>query len=99
MQVRSKTFAKAQAEKEKQVVQKSPKTPRRSGHLLVFKRKKEHTPLKKDTSAVVRVQHPKPMHSVPKPADADIKPKKIFQTRMPPSRFAGMIDSFNKAQT
>jgi len=38
------------------------------------------------------------MQSVPKPEEANTKSKKIFQTRMSPSRFVAMIEKFNKAQ-
>jgi len=39
------------------------------------------------------------MQSVPKPAEGDTKHKKIFQSRMSPSGFVGMIANFNGAQT
>jgi len=38
------------------------------------------------------------MQSVPKPGEADIRSKKIFQTRMSSSGFVVMIDNFNEAQ-
>jgi len=39
------------------------------------------------------------MQYVPKPAEGDTKCKKIFQSRMSPSGFVGMIDNFNEAQS
>ena len=39
------------------------------------------------------------MQSVPKPAKGDTKNKKIFQSRMSPLGFVGMIANFNEAQT
>ncbi|KAJ8434352.1 hypothetical protein Cgig2_019979 [Carnegiea gigantea] len=88
----------AQAEKEKQVVQNSQKTPVKSRRLSVFKYAKEHKSLQKDISATVRVQDPKSMQYVPKPAEVDTKPKKIFQTKISPLGFVAMIDNFNQAQ-
>ncbi|KAJ8421586.1 hypothetical protein Cgig2_025465 [Carnegiea gigantea] len=52
----------------------------------------------KETCATVYVKDPKSMQSVPKPAEGNTKPKKIFQTRMSASGFVGMIDDFDKAQ-
>jgi len=98
IQVRSKKRVKAQLEKKKEDVQKTPKPPIKSGQLLVFKHKKEQKSLKKDTSATVRVEEPKSMQSVPKPVEGDTKTKKIFQTRMSPSGFVAMIDNFNEVQ-
>ncbi|KAJ8436443.1 hypothetical protein Cgig2_030955 [Carnegiea gigantea] len=77
-------------EKKKEDVQKSPKPPIKSGQLSVFKHKKEHKSLKKDISATVCVEDPKSLQYVPKPAEGDTKPKKIFQT--------AIIDNFNEAQ-
>ncbi|KAJ8421611.1 hypothetical protein Cgig2_021853 [Carnegiea gigantea] len=88
IQVRSKTCGKAQHEKKKED----------SGQLSVFKHQKEHKFLKKDTNATVRVEDPNSIQSVPKPAEGDTKPKKIFQTRMSPSWFVGMINNFNEVQ-
>ncbi|KAJ8435804.1 hypothetical protein Cgig2_024787 [Carnegiea gigantea] len=42
---------------------------------------------------------PKPPVKMPKPAKEDTKHKKIFQSRMSPSGFVGMIANFNEAQT
>ncbi|KAJ8423773.1 hypothetical protein Cgig2_034197 [Carnegiea gigantea] len=46
-----------------------------------------------------KVLLPKPVQLVPKPAEGDTKHKKIFQSRMSPSGFVGMIAHFNEAQT
>ncbi|KAJ8444132.1 hypothetical protein Cgig2_029907 [Carnegiea gigantea] len=88
MQVRSKKCGKAQPKKKKEDVHKSPKPHHQKGHKS----------LKKDTSATIRVEDPKSMQSVPKPAEGDTKPKKIFQTGMSPSGLVCMIDNFNEAQ-
>ena len=50
-------------------------------------------------SDVVPVEGPKSVQSVPKPAEGGTKHKKIFQLRMSPSGFVGMIAHFNEAQT
>ncbi|KAJ8420325.1 hypothetical protein Cgig2_009732 [Carnegiea gigantea] len=99
MQVRSKKCVKAQPEK-KEDVQKSLKPPIKSGQLSVIKHKKEQKSLKKEDvqkSATIPVEGPKSMQSVPKPAEEDTKPKKIFKTRMSPSGFIGRTDNFNEA--
>ncbi|KAJ8428128.1 LOW QUALITY PROTEIN: hypothetical protein Cgig2_011492 [Carnegiea gigantea] len=49
-------------------------------------------------SATVPVEGPKSMQSVLKPAEGDTKHKKIFQSRMSPSGFVGMIDNFNEGK-
>ena len=87
-----------QPEKKKEDVQKSPKPPMKSGQLSVFKRQKEHKSMKKDTSATVRVEDPKSIESVPKPAEGDTKPKKNLSNKNVTIRFVGMIDNFNEAQ-
>ncbi|KAJ8444137.1 hypothetical protein Cgig2_029912 [Carnegiea gigantea] len=61
-------------------------------------KKMQVRPKSVDTSATIRVEDPKSMQSVPKPAEGDTKPKKIFQTRMSPSGLVCMIDNFNEAQ-
>ncbi|KAJ8438608.1 hypothetical protein Cgig2_010392 [Carnegiea gigantea] len=102
MQLRAKKCVKSQLE-QKEDVQKSPKPPVKSARLSVTKHKKEHKSLKKkqhvQKSTVVPVEGPKSVQSVPKPAEGDTKHKKIFQSRMSPSGFIGMIASFNEAQT
>ncbi|KAJ8425259.1 hypothetical protein Cgig2_033491 [Carnegiea gigantea] len=81
----------------KEDVRKSLKPP-----LSVIKHEKEQKSLKKkkdvQKSAIVPVEGPKSMQYVPKPAEEDTKSKKIFQTRMSPSEFVGMINNFNDAQ-
>ncbi|KAJ8420987.1 hypothetical protein Cgig2_027107 [Carnegiea gigantea] len=52
------------------------------GELSVLKHKKQHKSLKQHTSSTVHVQDPKAMQSMPKHAEVDTKPKKIFQTRI-----------------
>ncbi|KAJ8424624.1 hypothetical protein Cgig2_034190 [Carnegiea gigantea] len=93
---------KSQPEK-KEDVQKSAKPPVKSAQLSVIKYKKEHKSLKKKQhvkkSAVVTIEGPKSVQSVPKPVEGDTKHKKIFQSRMSPSGFIGMIANFNEAQT
>ena len=88
MQARLKKCVKTQPEK-KEDVQKSPKSPVKSGQFSVIKHKKEQKSLKKKEyvpkSATVPVEGPKSMQYVPKPVKGDTKPKKIFQTRMSPS--------------
>ncbi|KAJ8424544.1 hypothetical protein Cgig2_010844 [Carnegiea gigantea] len=102
MQMRAKKSVKSQPEK-KEDVKKSPKPPIKSAQLSVTKHKKEHKSLKKkqhvQKSAAVPVEGPKSIQSVLKPAEGDIKHKKIFQSRLSPSRFVGMIAHFNEAQT
>ncbi|KAJ8427493.1 hypothetical protein Cgig2_013574 [Carnegiea gigantea] len=95
MQVRSKKCIKAQPEK-KEDVQKSPKPPVKSGQLLVIKHKKEQKSLKKNEdvqkSATVPVEGPKSIQYVQKPAEGDTKYKKIFQSKISPLGFVGMIE-------
>ena len=38
------------------------------------------------------------MQSVPKPVEGDTKHQKIFQSRISPSGFVGMMDNFNEVQ-
>ncbi|KAJ8431673.1 hypothetical protein Cgig2_001719 [Carnegiea gigantea] len=87
----------------KEDVKKSPKPPVKSPQLSVTKHKKEHKSLKKkqhvQKSAAVLVEGPKSVQSVSKPAEGDTKHKKIFQSRMSPLGFVGMIAHFNEAQT
>ena len=73
----------------------------RCGQLSVIKHKKQQKFLKKkehvQKSADVPVEGPKSVQSVPKLTDGDTKHKKIFQSRMSPSGFVGMIANFNEA--
>ncbi|KAJ8424130.1 hypothetical protein Cgig2_008327 [Carnegiea gigantea] len=86
----------------KQNVKKSLKPPVKSAQLSVTKHKNEHKSLKKkqhiQKSAAVPIEGSKSVQSVPKPAEGDTKHKKIFQSRMSPSGFVGMIAHFNEAQ-
>ncbi|KAJ8427678.1 hypothetical protein Cgig2_027985 [Carnegiea gigantea] len=61
--------------------------------------KKSPKPPHVQKSAAIPVEGPKSAQSVPKPAEGDTKHEKIFQSRMSPSRFVGMIAYFNEAQT
>ncbi|KAJ8432099.1 hypothetical protein Cgig2_016372 [Carnegiea gigantea] len=96
MQLRAKKCVKSQPEK-KEDVKKSPKPLVKSAQLSVTKHKKEHKSLKKkqhvQKTTAVPVEGPK------FPAEGDTKHKKIFQSRIPPSGFLGMIAYFNEAQT
>ncbi|KAJ8429059.1 hypothetical protein Cgig2_025048 [Carnegiea gigantea] len=83
IQMRSKKCARAQADKERQAIQKSPKSPKSS---------KQHA------NPTICVQDPKYVQSMPKPGEVDTKPKKIFQTKMSPSGFVVMIKNFKEAQ-
>ncbi|KAJ8429650.1 hypothetical protein Cgig2_001646 [Carnegiea gigantea] len=104
MQLRAKKSVKSQPEK-KEDVKKSTKPEKKedSAQLSVTKHKKEHKSLKKkqhvQKSAAVPVEGPKSVQSVLKLAERDTKHKKIFQSRMSPSGFIGMIAHFNEAQT
>ncbi|KAJ8430659.1 hypothetical protein Cgig2_000252 [Carnegiea gigantea] len=102
MQLRVKKCVKSQHGK-KEDVKKSPKPPVKSAQLSLTKREKEHKSLKKkqhvQKSAAVPVEGSKSMQSVPKPVEGDTKYKKIFQSRMSPSGFVGIIAHFNEAQT
>ncbi|KAJ8432407.1 hypothetical protein Cgig2_013821 [Carnegiea gigantea] len=94
MKLRVKKSAKSQLGK-KEDVKKSPKPP-----VKITKHKKEDKSLKKkqhvQKGAAIPVEGPK---SVPKPAEGDTKHKKIFQSRMSPSGFVGMIAHFNETKT
>ncbi|KAJ8434076.1 hypothetical protein Cgig2_007591 [Carnegiea gigantea] len=83
-------------------VKKSPKPPVKIAHLSVTNHKKEDKSLKKkqhvQKSATISIEGPKSVQSVPKPAERDTKHKKIFQSRMSPSGFVGMIAYSNGAQ-
>ncbi|KAJ8425720.1 hypothetical protein Cgig2_015868 [Carnegiea gigantea] len=102
MELRVKKSAKSQPGK-KEDLKKSPKPPVKIEHLLVTKHKKEDkSPKKKQhiqKSAAIPIEGPKSVQSVPKPAEGDTKHKKIFQSRLSPSGFVGMITHFNEAQT
>ncbi|KAJ8425789.1 hypothetical protein Cgig2_011613 [Carnegiea gigantea] len=97
MQLRVKKCFKSRPEK-KEDVQKSPKPPVKSAQLLVTKHKKEYKSLKKKqhVQKVLLYLLKAPM---PKPTEGDTKHKKIFQSRMSPLGFVGMIANFNEAQT
>ena len=102
MQLSAKKCVKSQPGK-KEDVKKIPKPPVKSAQLSVTEHEKENKSLKKkqhvQKSAVVPIEGPKSVQSVPKPAEGDTKHKKIFQSRMSPSGFVGMIAHFNEAQT
>ncbi|KAJ8447534.1 hypothetical protein Cgig2_031147 [Carnegiea gigantea] len=93
-QMRSKKCARAQAYKERQPIQKSPKTPAKHGQLSILQHQQQHKSPKQHASTTIRVQDPKSVQSVPKPGEADTKPIKIFQTRMSPLGFVAVIEKF-----
>ncbi|KAJ8449166.1 hypothetical protein Cgig2_027168 [Carnegiea gigantea] len=87
IQIRSKKCAKAQAEKERQAVQKSPKSPIKRGQLSVLQHDQQSKFPKQQTNTTICVQHPKSVQSMQKLAEVDIKSKMIFQTRLSPASF------------
>ena len=81
MQLSAKRCVKSQPGN-KEDVKKIPKPPVKSAQLSVTEHEKEDKSLKQkqhvQKSAVVPVEGPKSVQSVPKPAEGDTKHKKIF---------------------
>ena len=67
MQVRSKKFAKAHTDKQRQVVQKSPNSPVKHGQLLVLQHEQQYKSPRQHTSTTILAQDPTYMQSMPKP--------------------------------